>query len=290
MTILEDNQTYSRKESAVFLRTAEQFGGLSNMAAGYTLCINGVRILTSEALYQACRFPHKPDIQKLIIGQKSPMTAKMVSKPHRQNTRPDWDAQRISIMRWCLHVKLAQHWEKFGDLLLSTGHKPIVEESYRDQFWGAKPLNSETLSGMNVLGQLLMELREQFRCPEAHNLRIVEPLPDFLFLGKTISVIEAPKPASRYLSRPTLEMPTAIEQDTASNGTPSAETPIAVEEATSTNATTQISASVPTTPHSLAEHPHTLWPEIYAPPTSQKSKSKTPRRRNVNPPHSAYSN
>ncbi len=57
MTMQEQEQkTYLRDESAIFRKTAERFGGLSNMAPGYPLLINGVRMLTSEALYQACRF------------------------------------------------------------------------------------------------------------------------------------------------------------------------------------------------------------------------------------------
>lgn len=189
-------RTYHRNECAVFLRTAEQFGGLSNMAGGYSLSVNGIRVLTSEALYQACRFPHLPDVQKLIIGQTSPMAAKMKSKPYRKDSRSDWDAVRINVMRWCLRVKLVQHWEKFGDLLLSTGNKPIVEESYRDPFWGAKPVDSETLSGMNILGRLLVELREKLRDPEVNRLWVVEPppLPQFLLLNRQIGLIEITKP------------------------------------------------------------------------------------------------
>ncbi len=198
-------RTYERSECAVFLKTAEQFGGLSNMAGGYVLTINGVRILTSEALYQACRFPHLSEVQKLIIGQTSPMTAKMKSKPYRKDSRPDWDTVRVKIMRWCLHVKLVQHWEKFGDLLLSTGNMPIVEESYRDPFWGAKPSDAETLIGMNILGRLLVELRERLRNPEAYRLWVAEPpsLSKFLFLGKPIGIIECPEPKSR----PVIVMP-----------------------------------------------------------------------------------
>lgn len=192
----QEYRTYKRSECAVFLRTAEHFGGLSNMAGGYVLFVNGVRVPTSEALYQACRFPHMPEVQKLIIGQTSPMTAKMKSKPYRKDSRPDWDAVRVKVMRWCLHVKLVQHWEKFGDLLLSTGNMPIVEMSYRDQFWGAKPVDAETLSGMNVLGRLLVELRERLREPETYRLWIVEPLslPQFLFLNKPIVMIGYPEP------------------------------------------------------------------------------------------------
>ena len=202
---LETSKTYRRSECAVFLRTAEQFGGLSNMAGGYALSINGIRILTSEALYQACRFPHRPDIQKLILGQTSPMAAKMKSKPYRKDSRPDWDAIRVGIMRWCLHVKLVQNWEKFGCLLLSTGNMPIVEESYRDPFWGAKPVNEESLVGQNVLGQLLAKLREQLKNPESHTLWVVEPLPisQFLLINKPIGFIENAKARLQTVSEST---------------------------------------------------------------------------------------
>jgi ribA/ribD-fused uncharacterized protein len=190
--------TYNRSESAVFLKTAELFGGLSNMAGGYPLSINGIRILTTEALYQACRFPHLPEVQKLIIGQNSPMTAKMKSKPYRKEARPDWDEIRVAIMSWCLHIKLAQNWEKFSTLLLSTGNRPIVEESYRDQFWGAKPVDTEKLIGMNVLGQLLVELREQLKEADITTLWTVAPpnIPQFLLVNRTIDVIKRPQPRS----------------------------------------------------------------------------------------------
>jgi type I restriction enzyme S subunit len=198
MVDLQESKTYHRGESAIFLKTNEQFGGLSNMAGGYPLSVNSIRIRTSEALYQACRFPHKPDIQKLILGQASPMTAKMVSKPYRKDSRADWDKVRVQIMRWCLRVKLTQHWETFGDLLLSTGDQPIVEESRRDTFWGAKATSTGTLIGTNVLGQLLTELREQLKSPYLDELRVIEPpaLPQFFLIEKPIGVIEgsSPKP------------------------------------------------------------------------------------------------
>src|SRR2546426_9055121 len=154
-------RTYNRRDSAVFRKTHEQFGGLSNMASGFPLEVNGVRIRTSEALYQACRFPQNTNIQRLIIQQRSPMTAKMLGKPHREETRPDWEKVRVKIMRWCLRVKLAQNWRTFGALLCSTGDRLIVEESRKDDFWGAKAVDEDTLVGANVLGRLLMELREE---------------------------------------------------------------------------------------------------------------------------------
>ena len=67
-----ETRSYERQDSVVFCKTNEEFGGLSNMAPGFPLRVNGIDILTSEALYQACRFPHLPDVQRLIITQKSP--------------------------------------------------------------------------------------------------------------------------------------------------------------------------------------------------------------------------
>jgi ribA/ribD-fused uncharacterized protein len=180
---------YERNKCIVFRKTKEAFGGLSNMAPGYPIKINNIIIGTSEALYQACRFPYSIDVQKMIIEQKSPMTAKMKSKPFRSQTREDWENVRVKIMRWCLRVKLACNLQKFGDLLLETGDKQIVEDSHKDKFWGAVKQKDGIIEGMNVLGRLLMELRELLKENGGESLKTV-PSPqikDFLLLGKPIS-------------------------------------------------------------------------------------------------------
>jgi type I restriction enzyme S subunit len=185
-------RTYDPTSSAVFLKTNERFGGLSNMAPGYPLIVNGVAIRTSEALYQACRFPHLPEIQRRILAERSPMTAKMRGKPFHKESRLDWNAVRVNIMRWCLRVKLAQNWEKFSSLLLETGDLPIVEKKVRrTDFWGAKEMPRGELVGRNVLGRLLMELREQVKTGAHTAVTVVQPLdiPHFLLLGKLIEPI-----------------------------------------------------------------------------------------------------
>lgn len=141
-----------------FRRTNEPFGGLSNMASGYPLIVNGIRFSTSEALYQACKFPDHPNLQSLIINESSPMTAKMRVKPFKDKIRQDWLDVRVAIMEWCLCVKLYQHPSGFGELLLSTNGKAIVEDSWKDTFWGAKR-HGNFLEGSNILGQLLMRMR-----------------------------------------------------------------------------------------------------------------------------------
>jgi len=182
---------YDPASSVAFCKTGEEFGGLSNMAPGFPLCVNGVNIRTSEALYQACRFPYRPDVQQLIINERSPMAAKMRNKPYRQETRDDWNAVRVKIMRWCLRVKLSQNLDTFGDLLLRTGNHDIVEKKRATDFWGAKFTDDGLLVGENVLGRLLMELRDELKAVDSGHWQTVQPLniPDFLLLQKPIAAV-----------------------------------------------------------------------------------------------------
>lgn len=198
-------RTYRAGEVVRFRRTADAFGGLSNMAPGFPVDLLGHRIRTSEALYQACRFPHLPEVQRLIIDERSPMTAKMRSKPYRAESRPDWEMVRVSVMRWCLRVKLVHNWRRFATLLLSTGDRPIVEDSRKDRYWGAVPQDDDLLNGQNMLGRLLMELREKLRHAPT-DLRTVYPLgiAGFTLVGEPIPELtvadpdgapDAPQPA-----------------------------------------------------------------------------------------------
>ncbi|MEQ8270807.1 NADAR family protein [Algiphilus sp.] len=188
----EQFRTYHRDDCVVLLKTNELYGGLSNMAGRYPVKVNGVYVRSSEALYQACRFPHLPRAQEVILQQTSPMTAKMKSKPYRKDSRPDWERVRVTVMRWCLRVKLAYHQDSFGKLLLATKDKPIVEESRKDSFWGAKPEGEDSLVGCNVLGRLLMELREELKERPSEDFSIVEApkVKDFLLLNRPIDKIE----------------------------------------------------------------------------------------------------
>jgi ribA/ribD-fused uncharacterized protein len=184
--------TYIRSESAVFKKTQEQFGGLSNMAGGYVLTVNHIRYFTSEHLYQSFRFPDCLEAQQKTIAPVSPMGAKMAGKPYRkEHTRYDWDEIRVDVMRFCLRVKLAQHRKRFGSLLLQTGEMPIVEESHKTDFWAAKATNADTLEGENNLGILLVELREEFRSLNPSEVYTVEPLtvPNFTLMGKPVEAI-----------------------------------------------------------------------------------------------------
>jgi ribA/ribD-fused uncharacterized protein len=195
---------YRKTECAVFRKTAELWGEFSNMAAGFPLAVNGVRILTSEALYQACRFPHLPEVQRVILDQASPMAAKMKGKPHRKESRPDFDQLRVPIMWWALRVKLACHPRPFARVLLASREMPIVEDSHRDTYWGAKAAreDDQILVGQNVLGRLLGFLRDVIKQQGVEPLCRVDPpaIPNFLLLGEPVRTVDGkrrPSPRAR---------------------------------------------------------------------------------------------
>jgi ribA/ribD-fused uncharacterized protein len=186
------NKIYNITECAVFSKTTGQFGGLSNMAAGYSLFVNEINIANAELLYQSCRFPLFPKIQKDIITIESPMEAKAIARKYHNYSRQDWDLVKVDVMRWCLKVKLAQNYNTFSTLLKNTGNKPIVEYSNKDPFWGAMPTEKGILAGKNVLGRLLTEIRETI-VKKSNKLERVSPLsiPAFLLFNFPIEVVHS---------------------------------------------------------------------------------------------------
>ena len=118
-------RTYYRESSVVFLKTHEPFGGLSNMAGGFPLCVNGSRILTSEALYQLCRFPRLPDVQRLIIEQNSPMTTAFMRRELELYIPDAWIKESANKIGY--EVSFTHHIDKLQPLC-------IIEEITADIF------------------------------------------------------------------------------------------------------------------------------------------------------------
>lgn len=175
---------YDITKSIVFRKTTDEFGGLSNMSRAFPLRVYGIRVATSEAMYQALRFPDYPEIQSLILNATKPKAAKLIARSHLDFNRPDWNDVRVAIMTWVLRMKFCQHSVTFGKLLEATGDRAIVEFSKRDAFWGASPIQVGVLEGQNVLGRLLMQMREDIRHgkqpqdfvadPQIANLKLME--------------------------------------------------------------------------------------------------------------------
>ncbi|WP_433863964.1 NADAR family protein [Sphingobacterium thalpophilum] len=186
-------RVYAAETSIVFKKNNDSFGELSNMSMRFPLNINGIKVLNTEALYQACRFPNDIDLQKRIIFENSPMKVKMISKASAGKSREDWDDVKLKVMKWCIRVKLAQNFVSFGIVLDRTKSFYIVENSSRDNFWGAIPNKDLTkYTGQNALGRLLMELREEYRSEKKYRLlEVVKPdILDFKLFGENVDDID----------------------------------------------------------------------------------------------------
>lgn len=186
---------YNKSEVCFFSKAKDQWGEFGNMSGGFKFrIIREVLIPSSENLYQAMRFTEFPSVQKEIMEQKSGMGAKMLSKKYKNEyTSKEFEDNKVSIMKWCLQLKFLNH-KSLRDLLLLTGDKPIVELSTKDQFWGTKVVG-DTLVGENVLGLLLMELRDNYKKDldeGTNNFKLVVPplIENFKFYGNPAPIID----------------------------------------------------------------------------------------------------
>lgn len=181
----------------VIYKVDGEYGDLSNMSNAFPLTVNGIIIKSSEALYQACKFPDNPDWQQDIIDAPHAMQCKMKARKAGRNkqARADWQQVNIRVMRWVLQVKLACHPQRIAALLRWSGQHPFMELSRNDPFWGAVESVEGVAKGENHLGRLFTEMRETVRAKfaegkEADLLR-VEPLPidNFKLLGQPIEPV-----------------------------------------------------------------------------------------------------
>lgn len=139
----------------------QDFYVLSNFSA-FTLQWRGLRFDTSEAAYHYEKFPDHQGVRSEISNAPSAHEAFKIAERNKAHRRSDWDAVKVSIMRDILRAKAEQH-EYVRRKLLATGDRCLIENSWRDDFWGWGP----NRDGQNMLGRLWMEVRAELRAEDA---------------------------------------------------------------------------------------------------------------------------
>lgn len=125
----------------------------------------GVLFDTSEHAYHFQRFRPKfnegSNEQRQLRGQiLNSLSAHEVFKLAQDNKylqRSDWNDVKIDTMKNILRAKVEQH-EYVKNKLIASGSKQLIENSWRDNFWGWGP----NRDGQNKLGVLWMEIRSEF--------------------------------------------------------------------------------------------------------------------------------
>jgi ribA/ribD-fused uncharacterized protein len=114
---------------------------------------------TAEHAYQAGK-ARRPEVRDWILAAPSPALLAMAAHGlYQWDIVPDWSRVKFDRMRAVLRAKFTQH-DDLRELLLSTGTARLVEAGTVDnavnRLWGE--INGK---GKNMLGVLLMELRDQ---------------------------------------------------------------------------------------------------------------------------------
>jgi ribA/ribD-fused uncharacterized protein len=133
----------------------QEFYVLSNFSA-FELEWNGISFNTVEHAYHWCKFKRDPGVQYRIQSARSAHDAYQIAQNNKAVRDPEWDRVKVQIMAQLLHAKVRQH-EYVKRKLLETGDRQLVENSWRDSFWGW----GEDRKGLNVLGKLWMSIREE---------------------------------------------------------------------------------------------------------------------------------
>jgi ribA/ribD-fused uncharacterized protein len=135
------------------------YGCFSNFSPhGFEL--DGLWWPTSEHYFQAQKFPDTPYAERIRMT-KSPMIAARMGRSRRHPIRADWSEVKDDVMRRAVLHKFSAN-KDILDVLLSTGDAILIENAPEDYYWGC----GSDGSGTNMLGRILMEVREQLRAGE----------------------------------------------------------------------------------------------------------------------------
>lgn len=138
----------------------QDFYPLSNFSS-FAILWDERRFDTSEHVYHWEKFRGDEYVQDMIHNAQSAHEAFKIAERYREHRLPNWDEIKVSVMREILRTKVEQH-EYVRRKLLATGERELVENSWRDSFWGWGPARD----GRNQLGKLWMEIRAELRAQQ----------------------------------------------------------------------------------------------------------------------------
>ena len=139
-----------------FYRAGDAYGCFSNFSR-HSVHLDHKRWPTTEHYFQAKKFEgthHEEEIRRA----KSPGDAARMGRSRKRPLRRDWEQVKDDVMYRALRAKFTQH-EALKAQLLATNDERLVEHTQNDSYWG----DGGDGSGRNMLGRLLMRLREALR-------------------------------------------------------------------------------------------------------------------------------
>lgn len=116
---------------------------------------NGITYKNNEAAFQAQKVAPSKEAM-LEFKDLNPAEAKKLGR--KVSLRPDWENVKVQIMRDLVYAKFDQNPDLL-EKLINTGDEYLEEgNTWGDRIWGV--VNGV---GANLLGQILMEVREELK-------------------------------------------------------------------------------------------------------------------------------
>ncbi|HEM2744255.1 TPA: NADAR family protein [Streptococcus suis] len=140
-----------------FYKVNDPYGEFSNFSAFGFVDEEGVYWPTSEHYFQAQKFASE-ELREKIRNYSSPMDAALEGRKRENPLRDDWEKVKDDIMFFAVYQKFSQN-PTLKELLLSTNEFEIIEHTRNDSYWA----DGGDGSGKNMLGQILMRVRQMLR-------------------------------------------------------------------------------------------------------------------------------
>lgn len=155
---------YPAERTVSFCSADGEWGILGNF--GRTpLVVDGVSFPCAESLFQIMKFTD-PEARRFLLSLKG-RRIKMRAKHYEKviGVRPDWGEIIVDALKYCIMTKYTQ-CEAFRSELARTGDRFIVEvqsnsKKAADTYSAKLTPDCQTWSGPNLMGRLLMELRDK---------------------------------------------------------------------------------------------------------------------------------
>lgn len=137
-----------------FYKTKDPYGYMSNFYRSLIFIFNDY-YPTVEHAYQAAKTKNLHE-KETIKCADTPRIARNLGQ--KVSMYDGFDDDKFHIMKECVFAKFSQI-EELKQQLLSTGDEFLIEDSPVDYYWGC----GADGSGKNMLGKVLMEVREELK-------------------------------------------------------------------------------------------------------------------------------
>jgi ribA/ribD-fused uncharacterized protein len=156
-----------------FYRANEKpYGAFSNLFRR-PIVFERTTFATAEHAYQAGK-ARRPEVRQWLMAAPSPALLAMAAHGlYQWDITPAWSRIKFDRMRAVLHAKFTQHSD-LAELLLGTGEAQLIETATVDngvnRLWG----EVEGKGGQNMLGIMLMEVREKLARPRRRSRKALQ--------------------------------------------------------------------------------------------------------------------